>query len=102
MRSVRSIAVAILAILLPVFLSSFAVAAESAQPSAQASATSSEEQARKEWQKEIGKVPVPKKGCFTATYPDKQWKEVPCGPPSKYPNSVGGTIGNDVGPLVTP
>ena len=98
MRSFRSIAVAILMILLPVLLYSFAVAAESAQPSAKASATSSKEQARKEWQKEIGKIPVPKKGCFTATYPDKQWKEVPCGPPSKDPNTVGGTIGNDVGP----
>ena len=46
--------------------------------------------------------PVPKKGCFTAHYPDKQWKEVPCGPPSQYPNAVGGSIGNDVGPQVTP
>ncbi|MGD0075919.1 MAG: VWD domain-containing protein [Candidatus Binataceae bacterium] len=106
MKSFRSIAVAILVMLLPVFLSSFAVAAESAKPSAKASATSRraarEEKARKEWQKEIAKVPVPKKGCFTATYPDKKWKEVPCGPPSKYPNTVGGSIGNDVGPQVTP
>lgn len=45
---------------------------------------------------------MPKKGCFTAAYPDKQWKEIPCGPPSKYPNTVGGSIGNDVGPQVTP
>ena len=106
MISFRSVAVAILVILLPVFLSSFAAAAESPKPSPKASATSAraarEERARKEWQKEIAKVPVPKKGCFTAAYPDKKWKEVPCGPPSKYPNTVGGSIGNDVGPQVTP
>jgi len=107
MKSLRTVTVALLVILLPVFLSSFAGAAEPpAQAPAKASAKSRsavrEEQARKEWQKQIAKIPVPKKGCFTATYPAKEWKEVPCGPPSKFPNTVGGTIGNDVGPQVTP
>jgi hypothetical protein len=99
MKSLRTIAVALLVTLLPVFLFSFANAAE---PSAKSQSDSREEKAKEEWQKQISKVPVPKKGCFTANYPDKQWKEVPCGPPSKYPNTVGGSIGNDVGPQVTP
>ncbi|MGF6782199.1 VWD domain-containing protein [Paraburkholderia sp. GAS334] len=103
MKSVRTLAVTLLVMLLPVFLSSYAGAAE---PSANATETSPrpapEEKALKEWQKEIAKIPAPKKGCFTATYPARQWKEVPCGPPSKYPNTVGGSIGNDVGPQVTP
>src|SRR4051794_24240466 len=37
---------------------------------------------RKEWQELISKVPLPRKGCFTASYPEKEWKEVPCGAPS--------------------
>lgn len=74
----------------------------SAKESAAARRAAQEEKARKEWQKQIAKVPVPKKGCFTANYPDKKWKEVPCGPPSKYPNTVGGSVGNDVGPNVSP
>jgi len=106
MKSFRSIAVETLVILPLVFLFPFVSAAQSAKPSGKASTTSRraarEQKARKEWQKQIAKVPVPKKGCFTATYPDKQWKEVPCGPPSKYPNTVGGSIGNDVGPQVSP
>lgn len=106
MKSFRSIAVQTLLIPSLVFLFSFSSAAQPAKSSAKASTTSRraalEEKARKEWQKQIAKVPVPKKGCFTANYPDKQWKEVPCGPPSKYPNTVGGSIGNDVGPNVSP
>jgi hypothetical protein len=38
----------------------------------------SEARLRAQWQKDIARVPVPKKGCFTASYPSKQWKEVPC------------------------
>ncbi len=98
-----SIAVTIVVILLSV--SSFA-AAQTATPSAAASppegAAGETAKARKDWQKAISRLPVPKKGCFTATYPKKEWREVPCGPPSKYPNTVGGSIGNDVGPQVTP
>jgi len=98
-----SIAITIVVILLSV--SSFA-AAQTATPSAAASppegAAGETAKARKDWQKAISRLPVPKKGCFTATYPKKEWREVPCGPPSKYPNTVGGSIGNDVGPQVTP
>jgi hypothetical protein len=33
------------------------------------------------------RVPVPKKGCFKATYPSTTWQEVPCGtaPKRRYP-----------------
>src|ERR1700674_4352311 len=41
---------------------------------------------REQWQEDIKKVPLPKKGCFHASYPEREWKEVSCGPPSKYPN----------------
>jgi hypothetical protein len=43
---------------------------------------------REAWRKAILKTPRPKKdACFTANYPDKQWREVPCAtPPHKiYP-----------------
>ena len=104
MKSFRSIAVAMLLILPPMFGCSLAAAQESPKPEASAasSRSTSEEKARQEWQKEIAKVPVPKKGCFTAAFPDRQWKEVPCGAPSKYRNTVGGSIGNDAGPQATP
>ena len=106
MKSLRSMVVDTLVILPLVFLFSFASPAQSTKPPEKTPTTSRraerELKARKEWQKQIAKVPVPKKGCFTANYPDKQWKEVPCGAPSKYPNTVGGTIGNDVGPNVSP
>jgi hypothetical protein len=55
------------------------------------------------------KVPLPGKGCFTASYPKREWQQVPCGAPSKYPNgparrpwadTVGN--GNDVTALVSP
>jgi hypothetical protein len=34
------------------------------------------------WRRAIAKTPEPSDGCFTATYPDPQWSEVPCGKPS--------------------
>lgn len=66
-------------------------AASSALPATEAAATAS---SRRLWQTEIARVPLPKKGCFAASYPARTWREVPCGPPSKYPNNVG--YGNSV------
>jgi hypothetical protein len=40
---------------------------------------------RKDWALSMHKKAAPKKGCFTATYPDTEWKEVPCGPAHKIP-----------------
>jgi hypothetical protein len=91
--------------------SPYAVAQPPTAPSTQAATAplSPEElRLRKEWQEAISKVPLPKKGCFSASYPDKEWKEVPCGAPSKYPNppasgprpNIVGN-GNDISPQVT-
>jgi hypothetical protein len=88
-----------------------AVAQQATAPTSQAAAAqlSPEElRLRKEWQEAISKVPIPKKGCFSASYPEKEWKEVPCGQPSKYPNppargprpNIVGN-GNDVSAQVT-
>lgn len=38
---------------------------------------------REAWQKAIVKTARPKKGCFTATYPEKRWREVKCTTPPK-------------------
>jgi hypothetical protein len=64
-----------------------AAAAPSSQPTAQPQALSPEErQEREEWQRSMSQIPMPKKGCFNASYPSLEWHEVPCGPPSKFPN----------------
>jgi hypothetical protein len=36
--------------------------------------------------KSMVRVRLPKKGCFKACYPNKEWQEVPCLPASPYPN----------------
>ena len=33
---------------------------------------------RGEWRESIATNPLPKKGCFESSYPNKQWREVPC------------------------
>jgi hypothetical protein len=61
--------------------------APSAQPAAPGQPLSAEEQQRREeWQRQISQVPVPKKGCFNSAYPSLEWREVPCGPRSTFPN----------------
>jgi hypothetical protein len=59
------------------------------------------------WREAMIKTPEPKKGCFTATYPETAWTEVACKKPShkRYPpptrgsrngiqpQQVGGTVG---------
>jgi hypothetical protein len=40
------------------------------------------------WRKSMARVPLPKKGCFNASYPNMEWKEVPCAtkpPPPPLP-----------------
>ena len=41
--------------------------------------TNSPEQARllKAWRISMAKIPLPKKGCFEASYPSNEWREVP-------------------------
>jgi len=84
-----------------------AMSAKPAPTSAQAISTPSptgpqspEAKLREQWQREIAKVPLPKKGCYNASYPSKQWKEVPCGarPKLRYPNQPGAAaVPNNVG-----
>lgn len=47
---------------------------------------------REEWRKALMATPRPKRGCFTAAYPEKTWREVPCkAPPNKpHPPRTGG------------
>ena len=33
------------------------------------------------WHQSMARVPLPKKGCFTVSYPSTTWQEVPCGKP---------------------
>src|SRR5262245_50744999 len=44
-----------------------------------------EKQKREEWRDELSKIPHPKKGCFTAAYPSKEWQEVACTTTPAYP-----------------
>jgi hypothetical protein len=64
--------------------SSRATAASPEAPAAAATAQPSPEEAakRKAWNAEMSRRPVPKNGCFNATYPSTEWQEVQCGPPS--------------------
>lgn len=41
---------------------------------------------QEEWRKALIVTPRPKRGCFTATYPEKTWREVPCKTPPNLPH----------------
>ena len=41
----------------------------------------------RDFQKAMTQVPLPKKGCFEATYPTREWHEVPCTTAPTYPMS---------------
>jgi hypothetical protein len=40
---------------------------------------------REEWRQAMLRLPHPKPGCYTASFPRVEWKAVPCGPPPKRP-----------------
>jgi hypothetical protein len=49
------------------------------------------------WREAISKTPQPGNGCFTANYPERQWREVPCKAPSRklyLPKTVVRQVGN--------
>jgi hypothetical protein len=51
-------------------------------PQAEASQATAAE--REDWRKALQAVPRPSRGCYTATYPERQWHEVPCkAPPNR-------------------
>jgi hypothetical protein len=55
---------------------------------------------REEWRKALMATPRPTNGCYTATYPERQWREIPCKtPPSKpyFPRAGGMTQPEMVG-----
>jgi hypothetical protein len=97
-------------ILSSVFVISAAHAADPVPPRGTAALTPEVERARKEWSVAISRVPLPKKtGCFEAAYPNREWREVQCGAPSKDPNpprppsvnTIGSTNG-DITAVVSP
>ena len=49
--------------------------------------TNSTEQARllEAWRVSMAQIPLPKKGCFEASYPSKEWREVPSAKAPPYP-----------------
>ncbi|TAM82476.1 MAG: hypothetical protein EPN47_07365 [Acidobacteria bacterium] len=55
-----------------------------------------ENRKRKEWHDSMLRKPVPKKGCFHATYPSLEWQEVACvaPPPPNVRFNVGATYGD--------
>src|SRR5262249_34318687 len=55
-------------------------ASTSAAPKAAAQTSPEEAKRRRDWKKSMIQKPAPKKGCFTATYPETAWHEVPCKP----------------------
>lgn len=70
-----------------------------AAPAPQAAEVSAE--VRETWRRSLAQTPRPKRGCFSATYPETTWKEVQCGkaPNKPYPPRAGlrgQTVGNGV------
>jgi hypothetical protein len=55
----------------------------------------SSELTEQNWRTQIVQVPLAKKGCFTATYPSLQWREVACVAPP--PPNVRFTVGSSFG-----
>jgi hypothetical protein len=96
-------ALSLLTGLLPVHVAAAPPEPSATAPAATETLAPEEIKARRDWHESMKQVPAPKKGCFQASYPDKQWKEVPCVKPPPYPGipahgprpgTVGG--GNDV------
>jgi hypothetical protein len=61
-----------------------------------------------DWRKGMARVPLPRKGCFTSSYPSAEWQEVPCTtaparpyPPARGPRPETVGNGNDVSAQVT-
>jgi len=62
------------------------------------------EAARAAWRAALSRVPLPRKGCFTAVFPKTTWQEIPCttnklqpyppAPGGGQPNVVGGGVGD--------
>jgi hypothetical protein len=101
---------------LPILILTFTASAFAQTPLGPAASTAlpapprppSTQSLKEDWRAGMAKVPLPKKGCFTSTYPSTEWQEVPCTaaparpyPPARgpRPNTVGN--GNDVSAQAT-
>lgn len=78
------------AILLSGFVTTQAAAPTSAEPAAaptspQDTARPPVPQSREEWERAMARVPRPKNACSEATYPNLEWREVPCATPRNRP-----------------
>jgi hypothetical protein len=103
----RSRAAGNLSLSLAVFLTLFSVshaqqpgAPTGAEPSQQAESTKGTAAERETWRRALIATPRPTNGCYTATYPERQWREVPCKtPPTKLflPRTRGTTQLDTVG-----
>ncbi len=96
----------VVTLLLSVLMIGSTKATAQTQPKAKASQRTSSRtavqptvQQRETWRKAMVKTERPSKGCFTATYPERTWRVVPCGkaPQKPYPPRTGirpQTVGN--------
>jgi hypothetical protein len=51
-------------------------------------------ESREAWRAMMSRVPLPRTGCSSASYPVVEWREVPCAPASTLPNApLSGTVG---------
>jgi len=64
------------------------MAQDSQKPAAASTETQTAEQ--KAWRQAMSRRPLPKNGCFTASYPSTEWREVQCGRSSPYHNKPRG------------
>lgn len=77
------------------------VASQPLPPNAASQPQPAVEQPEATWRHSMARKPVPKGGCFTATYPATEWQEVPCStnvPAIPHPpphDIVGGVNGSD-------
>jgi hypothetical protein len=77
----------------------FSSRAIAAQPEPLATSAQPSAESLQAWRKSMAAIPRPTTGCFTASYPDTQWREVPCTTPPQrpYPPKGGAptqTLGN--------
>jgi hypothetical protein len=82
-RVARILGIIIVAGLLWGALSSRAIAAQPEPPATSAQPPSAE--SLEAWRKSMVATPRPTTGCFTASYLDTQWREVPCTTPPQRP-----------------
>src|SRR5208283_529833 len=83
--------IVIVASLLSGLFSSRATWAQLPPPPASAQPSPAQSMSQEAWRASMSRAPMPKKGCFKATYPNTAWQQVPCttAPPAPYPPARG-------------